>query len=134
MCTLHDMNANIIQLSANRLKNTFRAVIAALLCMRLQPPPVQPHRNSVFNDLHLGLRFALQHTILRAQIAFAFITWLPLSLLLVLVGLGFQMIATLSGPLVQILVPEELRGRVTGGFIRWCCLELYRSVGWQAAL
>ncbi len=31
-----------------------------------------------------------------------------------LVGLGFQIIASLAGTLVQILVPEELRGRVKG--------------------
>ncbi len=48
-------------------------------------------------------------------ILFALITWLPLSLLLlVVVGLGFQIVAILAGTLVQTLVPEALRGRVTG--------------------
>jgi MFS family permease len=48
-------------------------------------------------------------------IFFALITWLPLSLLLlIVVGLGFQIIATLAGTMVQTLVPEALRGRVTG--------------------
>ena len=48
-------------------------------------------------------------------ILFALITWLPLSLLvLVVVGLGFQIVATLAGTLVQTLVPEVLRGRLTG--------------------
>ena len=48
-------------------------------------------------------------------ILFAVITWLPLSLLvLVVVGLGFQIVATLAGTLAQTLVPEVLRGRLTG--------------------
>jgi MFS family permease len=48
-------------------------------------------------------------------ILFALIAWLPLSLLLlVVVGLGFQIVATLAGTLVQTLVPEALRGRLTG--------------------
>jgi MFS family permease len=48
-------------------------------------------------------------------IVFGKTTWLPLSLVvLLIVGLGFQIVATLAGTLVQTLVPEELRGRVTG--------------------
>ena len=50
-----------------------------------------------------------------ALIVFALMTWLPLSLLvLVLVGWGFLIVANLAGALVQTLAPDELRGRVTG--------------------
>lgn len=50
-----------------------------------------------------------------ALIAFALMTWLPLSLLtLLVVGWGFLIIANLTGALVQTLAPDELRGRVTG--------------------
>ncbi len=48
-------------------------------------------------------------------IVFAKVTWLPLSLLvLIAAGWGFMIIATLAGTLLQTLVPDELRGRVTG--------------------
>lgn len=48
-------------------------------------------------------------------IIFAMMTWLPLSLLaLIAVGWGFLIMANMAGPLLQTLVPEELRGRVTG--------------------
>ena len=50
-----------------------------------------------------------------ALIVFVLMTWLPLSLLvLVLVGWGFLIVANLAGALVQTLAPDELRGRVTG--------------------
>lgn len=46
---------------------------------------------------------------------FALIHWLPLALLaLVMVGWGFLITANMAGTLLQTLVPEELRGRVTG--------------------
>ncbi len=46
---------------------------------------------------------------------FALLTWLPLSLLaLVAVGWGFLILANMAGTLVQLLAPDELRGRVTG--------------------
>jgi len=48
-------------------------------------------------------------------IIFAVISWLPLSLLaLVAVGWGFLIMANMAGTLLQTLVPEDLRGRVTG--------------------
>jgi len=48
-------------------------------------------------------------------IVFTVITWLPLSLLvLIAVGWGFLIMANMAGTLLQTLVSEELRGRVTG--------------------
>ncbi len=48
-------------------------------------------------------------------IVFAVITWLPLSRLVpIAVGWGFLIMANMAGTLLQTLVPEELRGRVTG--------------------
>ncbi len=48
-------------------------------------------------------------------IIFSAIDWLPASLLaLTAVGWGFLIVANLAGTLLQTLVPEELRGRVTG--------------------
>lgn len=48
-------------------------------------------------------------------ILFALVDSLPLSLVaLVAVGWGFLIMANMSGTLLQTLVPEELRGRVTG--------------------
>jgi MFS family permease len=50
-----------------------------------------------------------------ALIGFATMTSLPLSLAtLIPVGWGFMIVANIAGTLVQTLVPEELRGRVTG--------------------
>lgn len=169
---------------------SFIAVIVALLMMHLQLRSEHPQRASASREMAEGLRYTLNHAILRALIAimsvvglfttayytlfpawavsvlhgdaatngwlfsargfgallaaliiaalghfkwkgllltfgtflfpaalivFAVIAWLPLSLLaLVVVGLGFQIIAILSGTLIQTLVPEALRGRVTG--------------------
>lgn len=46
---------------------------------------------------------------------FAFVRWLPLSLvLLVIVGIGFMIYNNLSNSLVQTMVPDQLRGRVMG--------------------
>jgi predicted MFS family arabinose efflux permease len=48
-------------------------------------------------------------------IVFAMINWLPLSLVtLIAVGWGFLIVTNMAGTLLQTLVPEELRGRVTG--------------------
>ncbi len=48
-------------------------------------------------------------------IIYAVITWTPLSLLaLIAVGWGFLILTNMAGTLLQMLVPEELRGRVTG--------------------
>ncbi len=48
-------------------------------------------------------------------IVFSMVTWLPLSLLVLMaVGWGFLIMANMAGTLLQTLVPEELRGRVTG--------------------
>jgi len=50
-----------------------------------------------------------------ALIVYAVITWTPLSLLaLIAVGWGFLILTNMAGTLLQLLVPEELRGRVTG--------------------
>ncbi len=50
-----------------------------------------------------------------AMLIFAMITWLPLSLMmLVAVGWGFLIMANMAGTLLQTLAPKELRGRVTG--------------------
>ncbi len=49
---------------------------------------------------------------------FAFIRWLPLSLLVMIgVGWGFMMITNNANTIVQSLVPDELRGRVMGVYI-----------------
>jgi MFS family permease len=48
-------------------------------------------------------------------LAFAAVSWLPLSLLvLVGVGWGFMVMLNMANALVQTLVPDELRGRVMG--------------------
>ena len=48
-------------------------------------------------------------------IVFSLLAWLPLALLaLVAVGWGFLIAANMAGTLLQTLVPEQLRGRVTG--------------------
>lgn len=48
-------------------------------------------------------------------IAFAVVNWLPLSMaVLAATGWGFLITANMAGTLLQTLVPEELRGRVTG--------------------
>ncbi len=169
---------------------SFIFVIAALLRMRIQPAPARPRRGSAWQEMIVGLRYALRQRVLRALIlligmmgifgtayvtlfpawavtilhgsaatngwlqsarglgallgaitiaalgrfrwkgrlltagtfifagmlvVYALITWLPLALLaLVGVGWGFLITANLSGTLLQVLVPEELRGRVTG--------------------
>lgn len=50
-----------------------------------------------------------------AIIAFTFVRWVPLTLiLLVLMGWGFMVVANSSNALVQTSVPDELRGRVMG--------------------
>lgn len=48
-------------------------------------------------------------------IFFGVINWLPLSLVvLIAVGWGFLIMTNMAGTMLQTLVPEELRGRVTG--------------------
>ncbi len=48
-------------------------------------------------------------------IVYSAITWLPLSLVaLVVASWGFLIVANLAGTLLQTLLPEEVRGRVTG--------------------
>ena len=49
-----------------------------------------------------------------ALIVYALMTWIPLALLaLVAAGWGFLMLSNMAGTLLQMLAPEELRGRVT---------------------
>lgn len=169
---------------------SFIAVIIALLWMQIKALPIHPRATSAVREMIEGLRYSLQHPIIRALIAligvtglfttaymtlfpawavtvlhgdattngwlqsarglgalmgaltiaalgrfkrkgrlltlgafffpamlivFAVMTWLPLSLLvLIAVGWGFLIMANMAGTLLQTLVPEELRGRVTG--------------------
>ncbi len=169
---------------------SFIAVIIALLSMQIKPLPVRPRATSAVRAMIEGLRYSMQHSIIRALIAligmmglfttayitlfpvwavtvlhgdattngwlqsarglgaligaltiaalgrfkwkgrlltlgaffypamlivFAMMTWPPLSLLvLIAVGWGFLIMANMAGTLLQTLVPEELRGRVTG--------------------
>ncbi len=60
-----------------------------------------------------------------ALVGFATMTSLPLSLaVLILAGCGFMIVVNMAGTLLQTLVPEELRGRVTGVYL----LVLFGSV------
>ncbi len=169
---------------------SFLVVIAALLFMRIPSPTGQPHRRSIVQEIHEGLRYSIQDPVLRvliltigmtglfttayltlfpawavvvlhgnaatngwlqsargagallgaltiaalgrfkwkgrlltigtfsfpaALIVFAGITRTPLALVvLVAAGWGFLILANMAGTLLQTLVPEELRGRVTG--------------------
>jgi MFS family permease len=48
-------------------------------------------------------------------LAFAVVSWIPLSLLMLVgVGWGFMVLLNMANALVQTLVPDELRGRVMG--------------------
>jgi MFS family permease len=95
-----DAKTNGLLLSARGLGSLMSALLIASLG-RFK------FRGKLLTYGSLGLPFMM--------IAFAFIRWIPLSLLaMVGIGLGFMLIVNTTNALVQTLVQDQLRGRVMG--------------------